>query len=197
MDLGAFSPTGVFSTFQRAIRGDDEYDSGMARKEPGKKKAGKRTIPAGMAEFAVDRETLMRFFRPPVSDSTFYKLLKDGYIVPVEAVSGRYRLNLSLVRMGLAPVSEPPGDLEEGKRERIVRLGLWMLAPKFAECPSWLLLREPTDEELERAALFALSCLPKFKTLQSDRDRKEFVQGAVDAIFLKEQGIEICDLADA
>jgi len=45
-------------------------------------------MPPGMPDFAVDRKTLMRFFRPPVSDSTFYKLQKEGYIVPVEGVSG-------------------------------------------------------------------------------------------------------------
>ena len=67
-------------------------------------------LPEGVPEYAVDRATLMTFFRPPVSESTFYKLQQGGYIVPVEGVSGRYRLNASLSRLGLKPVAELPQD---------------------------------------------------------------------------------------
>ena len=32
----------------------------------------------------------MTFFRPPIGKSKFYDLQQEGYIAPVEAVSGRY-----------------------------------------------------------------------------------------------------------
>jgi len=141
-----------------------------------------RTLPAEVPEYAVDRETLMAFFRPPVSESTFYKLQKEGYIMPVEAVSGRYRLNLSLTRLGLKPVTElPKTDDESARRDRVVRLGLWLMAPDLIERPPWLLTRDPTDAEQSLAVLTALYIVPRFTTLATDYERRAFVQGCADA----------------
>jgi len=76
------------------------------------------SLPQGTVEYAVDRAALMKFFRPPVSESTFYKLQQDVYIVPVEGVSGRcYRLNISLARLGLNPVADVPAD-EDPRADR-------------------------------------------------------------------------------
>ena len=79
------------------------------------------TLQPGVPEYAVDRATLMTFFRPPVSESTFYKLQQGGYIVPVEGVSGRYRLNASLSRLGLKPVAAAwTADSAQCARDRCV-----------------------------------------------------------------------------
>ena len=51
--------------------------------------ARKHKLQPDMPEYAVDRDTLMQYFRPPISESTFYKLQKEGYIIPMEGVSGR------------------------------------------------------------------------------------------------------------
>jgi len=40
-------------------------------------------LPPGMPEFAVDRETVTGFFKPPIGKSTFHDLVGKGLIVPL------------------------------------------------------------------------------------------------------------------
>ena len=77
------------------------------------------SLPQGTVEYAVDRATLMKFFRPPVSESTFYKLQQDVYIVPVEgcpaATGSTFRWHASA---STRSPTFPPARI----RERIVDL---------------------------------------------------------------------------
>ena len=147
--------------------------------------AKKRSLPPDTPDYAVDRETLMQFFRPPVSQSTFYKLQKEGYIVPVESVSGRYRLNLSLIRLGLEAVSQlPDGPDENLEEEQALRLGLWLAAPDAIEAPAWLIDTEPSEGILSRASLLGLWHYRELKDITAPDERRAYVEGALDAAYL-------------
>jgi len=71
-------------------------------------KPSRSILPPGTAEFAVDREGVTRFTRPSIGKSTFHDLVAKGTIVPVNGLRGFYRLNESLIRLGLQPVSSLP-----------------------------------------------------------------------------------------
>ena len=81
--------------------GRDRFHAMAAKKKTTAK------LPPGIPDHAVDQETLMRFFGPPIGRSTFYYLVRRGVIVKIKEVQGYYLLNESLVRLGL-PRLRPP-----------------------------------------------------------------------------------------
>lgn len=120
-----------------------------------KKKATSK-LPPGIPEHAVDQETLMRFFRPPVGRSTFYNLVKKGVIVKLKEVKGYYLLNESLIQLGLQPVSELPADPKAAQREQELQtLAMNMAAPDVE--PKRLQGADRlTDPEKLRVAMMAI-----------------------------------------
>ncbi len=82
------------------------------------KKAATSKLPPGIPERAVDRETLMRFFEPPIGRSTFYKMVNKGVFIKVDGVRGFYRLNESLLQLGLQPVMDLPESPKAAQREQ-------------------------------------------------------------------------------
>ena len=68
--------------------------------------------------------------------------------------------------------------------EETVRLALWLAAPDVAEEPSWLLLRDPTDEQTKQAAGLAAVCHGAMRMLGTREERRHFVNGAIDAVYL-------------
>jgi len=124
-----------------------------------KKKATSK-LPPGIPEHAVDQETLMRFFRPPVGRSTFYNLVKRGVIVKLKEVKGYYLLNESLIQLGLQPVSELPVNPNAAQREQeLQKLAMSMAAPDVEPKPKPKRLQGAdrlTLPEKSRVALMAI-----------------------------------------
>jgi hypothetical protein len=146
----------------------------------------KGTLPEDMPEYAVDKDTLMQFFRPPIGKSKFYELQQDGFIVPVEGVKGRYRLNLSLARLGLVPVKKlPSGPDERQEEERMVRLALWLAAPDAIESPAWLLDEDPPSEMQGSAAMRAAWYYRDLEKMGRAEERRSYVEGVLDALHMR------------
>lgn len=132
-----------------------------------KRKQGRRAeLPEGMHDFAVDRETLMLFFHPPISKSKFYDLQKQGFIVPVSGVSGRYLLKLSLVRMGLPAVPDLP-PLKKREKE----------PADIAPTPD----KTTSDRDGEGGTDFITFLLRKHLGPDVPDDRLDHVRGVLDA----------------
>jgi hypothetical protein len=154
-------------------------------------------------EFAVDRETMTRFFAPPIVKSTFHDLVGRGLIVPVKGLRGYYRLNASLERLGLRAVAELPGKDGREREMRLACLALWLAAPDVALKPSILLEDDDlTPEEKSHAVVLALHFLRGMREAGLDEPgaaaagqveaglrekRKAFVEGAIDAFCLKDR----------
>ena len=73
-------------------------------------RASSKSASSAFPEFAVRRETISRFFDPPMARSTFHDFVNKGKIVPVKGIRGFYKLNDSLRRLGLREVPNLPQD---------------------------------------------------------------------------------------
>lgn len=107
-------------------------------------------------DFAVRREVILKFFEPPISKSTFYELVAKGKIAEVRELRGYYRLNESLSRLGLKPVSElPPGrDVKGIGHRELVDLALNLCRPDlFLEPPELMDCALTEDDILEVSSL--------------------------------------------
>jgi hypothetical protein len=114
--------------------------------------------PTGYPEFAVRRETISRFFDPPMPRSTFHDFVNKGKIVPVKGIRGFYRLNDSLRRLGLREVPHPP---KESKRatEDILRMAFTQIDLLIFPAPAWMLGVEELDQkDVDHARLVATRC---------------------------------------
>jgi len=140
-------------------------------------------LPPGITDHAVDQETLMRFFGPPIGKSTFYNLVRKGVIVKMKEVQGYYLLNESLVRLGLPHVSELPAPPDAAWRERqLTELALSLAAPDVVPRPSWMLTDDRlTAHERSHVALLAMSHFRELQKITLQPERLAYVTGAFDA----------------
>jgi hypothetical protein len=66
-------------------------------------------------------------------------------------------------------------------QDSAVRLGLWLVAPDVVDRPSWLLMRDPTDQEKQGAALIVHAHENNLKGIESHMERRAYIEGALDA----------------
>lgn len=138
------------------------------------------TLPPGVPEFAVDRETITRFFQPPIGKSTFHDLVGKGRILPVKGLRGFYRLNESLVRLGLRPVAELPKNSSRSG-EDLLRWAFSMVDPRLFPEPSWMLCSDPTEIETKAAMLMASVHRPHLEEFESVEEKLAYAAGSIDA----------------
>jgi hypothetical protein len=143
-------------------------------------KSSSSPLPPGIPEFAVDREAITRFFSPPIGKSTFHDLVGKGTIVPVKGVRGFYRLNESLIRLGLKPVSALP-ETKIRTGEEIMRLALSLIDPVTFPHPPWLLIDEPTAVEMSLAEFLVSIHEPHIAQLSSIGEKLAYGAGTLDA----------------
>ena len=77
---------------------------------PGMSKPSSKSEPTDCPDFGVRRETISRFFSPPMPCSTFHDYVNKGKIIPLKSIPGFYKLNESMRRMGLREVRKLPED---------------------------------------------------------------------------------------
>ena len=147
------------------------------------KKKTTAKLPPGIPDHAVDQETLMRFFGPPIGKSTFYNLVGRGVIVKIKEVQGYYLLNESLVRLGLPPVSGLPLTPDAAGRERqLVELAMSLAAPDVVPVPSWMLTDDRlTAHEKSHVGLLAMHHYRNMQNITLQPDRLDYLKGVLDA----------------
>lgn len=99
----------------------------------------------GNPEYAVRRETISRYFEPPLPRSTFHDFVNKGIIIPMKRLRGFYLLNASLSRLGLREVLKLPEAPAKRSLEDIVRLAFSLIDPLLFPPPAWLLAVEELD----------------------------------------------------
>jgi hypothetical protein len=139
-------------------------------------------LPPGVPDHAVDHDTLLRFFAPPIGKSTFYNLVKRGVIVKIKEVQGYYLLNESLVRLGLPPVSELPATPDAAQREvQLAELAMRLAAPDVVRPPRWMLGDVIlTDHEKSHVALLAMFHQRQMEDVTERPEREAYVDGVLD-----------------
>lgn len=137
--------------------------------------------PPGYPEFAVRRETISRYFDPPLAQSTFHDFVSKGKIVPMKGIRGFYLLNDSLRRLGLREVPSLP---ESAKRstEDILRLAFTLIDPVVFPPPSWLLEAEVLDfNDADHARLQAEKHADALNALANAEEKHAYLGGVLDA----------------
>ena len=153
-------------------------------------KPSSKNEPTDCPEFGVRRETISRFFSPPMPRSTFHDYVNKGKIIPLKGLRGFYKLNESLRRMGLREVGKLPEDPPSRTTEEIIRLAFHSIDPDVFPAPSWLMDEAAIDgkdaELAELAELIFAQHAEEVTALGSDRDKYHYLQGVLDGYWIKE-----------
>ncbi len=141
-----------------------------------------KTPPPSYPEFAVRRETIRRYFHPPLPRSTFHDFVNKGKILPVKGIRGFYRLNESLKRLGLREVPCLPAEVSKRSIEDILRLALTMIDPEVFPMPPWAVVQEELDlREIDHAKHLAEMHREAIESLESFQEKVAYGAGALDA----------------
>ena len=144
--------------------------------------------PTGYPEFAVRRETISRFFDPPLPRSTFHDLVNKGKIVPLKDLRGFYRLTDSLRRPGLREVPSVPQDPPKRTTEDILRLTFTLLDPVIFPAPPWLLTVEELDlRDIDQAKFLATAHRDELADLGSTEEKLAYFSGVLAAQMMLEE----------
>lgn len=153
--------------------------------KPSSKTAAK-AAPPEYPEFAVRRDGFNRYFDKPLPTSTFHDKVNEGIIVPLKGLKGFYKLNDSLARLGLRPVMKLPDPLPTRTTDDIIRLAFHAIDPEVFPAPSWLLDAEVIDgADANHAELLVAKHTADVAKLGSDREKHAYLQGALDAAFMR------------
>ena len=95
----------------------------------------------------------MRYFKPTISNTTFYELVNKGVIVPFKHLRGSFMLNESLRRMGLREVPDTPEDNPPILLKDLTWLAFTLLDPVVFPAPPWMLLHDKIDIQVYSKAL--------------------------------------------
>jgi hypothetical protein len=138
-------------------------------------------------DYGVRRETISRFFSPPLPRSTFHDLVQKGKIIPMKGIRGFYLLNESLRRLGLREVRELPVAPSQRSLEDIMRLAFTLIDQDVFQAPSWLLHVEGIDlRDADHAANLAERHREKVASFDSIQLKLAYFQGALDAVSMME-----------
>ncbi len=144
--------------------------------------ASRKQSPFAGPEFAVRREKFDSFFDKPLPRSTFHDMVNRGIIIPMKGLKGFYKLNESLFRMGLKPVSSLPDAPIDRTTEEIVRLAFSMIDPELFPAPSWLLsVASISGRDANHAVLISEKHSPDVLALPSHIEKIHYLQGVLDA----------------
>ena len=147
-------------------------------------KSSLKNEPADCPEFVVRRETISRFFYPPMPRSTFHDCVNKGKIIPLKGLRGFYKLNESLRRMGLREVGKLPEDPPSKTTEEIILLAFHSIDPDVFPAPSWLMDEAAIDGK--DAELIFAQHAEEVTALGFDRDKYHYLQGVLDSYWIKE-----------
>jgi hypothetical protein len=151
------------------------------------RKPSSKNEPTDCPEFAVRRETISRFFSPPLPRSTFHDFVSKGKIIPLKGIRGFYKLNDSLRRLGLREVAKLPEDPPSRTTEDIIRLAFHSIDPEVFPSPSWLMEEAAIDgKHAELAELVFARHAEEMTALGSDREKHHYLQGVLDGHWIKE-----------
>jgi len=136
-------------------------------------------------DFAVTRDVIMKFFSPPIGTTTFYDLVKRSKIAPVPGLRGYYRLNESLKRLKLPPVTKRPySEKEKDSIMVLSQLALNLLMPGKILTPPQLLDRWLTVTETEKLKEMVKQFRAALDKFETDEDRMDFAQGVMDGAYM-------------
>jgi hypothetical protein len=138
------------------------------------------SLPDGVPEFAVSRDTIRSFFRPEISPSTFHDLVKTGVILPFDGLRGFYKLNESLLRLGLRPVSALPTKNSRSNAD-MLRWAFSMIEPRLFPMPVWAMDCAFDRFQEDAARFLVLTHGPLLATLETDEEKQNYLAGALDA----------------
>jgi hypothetical protein len=151
-------------------------------------------------EFAVNREVLMKYFKPKIGKSTFYDLVQRGKIAEVHGLRGYYRLNESLRRLGLPAVDQLPSDerTSDGLSDRaLVDIALSICMPDELPVPSELLAHALTADEVLKVGSLQRAYSVALSDIHDRRARLNFAQGVRDAgMTMESEGVKIPGFAE-
>lgn len=132
-------------------------------------------------EFAVNYETISRYFEPRLPRSTFHDQVKKGMIIPLKGIRGFYLLNESLRRMGLREVRELPSEPDTRSLEDIVRLAFNLIDDMLFPAPSWMLYVEVIDpKDADHARSIFERCREKVEAYDNTPLKLAYFQGVLD-----------------
>ena len=144
-------------------------------------RASTKPSESGFPEFAVRRETIGRFFEPPMPRSTFHDLVNKGRIIPLKELRGYYLLNESLRRLGLREVKEPPSMVSERNMEEILRLAFHLIDPLVFPVPGWVLNEEELPyRDIDHAKEHAARHRDDVMALKGAEEKHAFLEGVID-----------------
>ncbi len=156
-----------------ALAGGYGYPMAACRKKPS---------PIDCPEFAVRAEVIISYTHPPISRSTFHKLVNKNRIVPVEDLGGYYLLNASLKLLGLREVRELPKEPEARSLEDIARLAFTAIDPLTFPEPSWADAAEGLDmNDVDHARLLFNLHREFVEELETPHERLHYFAGVLDA----------------
>ena len=143
--------------------------------------------PTGFPEFAVRRETISRYFDPPLPRSTFHDFVNKGTIIPMKGIRGFYLLNASLRRLGLREVPSLPESAATRSTEDLLRLAFTLIDPDIFPAPSWMLEVEELDlKDADHARLLADLHRDPVTALGSAVEKLAYFGGVLDAQVMME-----------
>ncbi len=150
-----------------------------------------KSPPTSFPEYAVRRETISRYFEPPLPRSTFHDFVNKGVIIPMKGIRGFYLLNASLRRLGLREVPKLPEEPAARSLEDIVRLAFSLIDPELFPAPSWLLTVEELDiKEADHARLLADQHREAVTALDGAELKIAYLGGVLDALVMIEEGMK-------
>ena len=149
-------------------------------KQSANRRIFKSLLPEGFPEFAVSRDTIRSFFHPEISTSTFHDFVKNGVVIPVDGLRGFYKLNESLLRLGLRPVSSLPTKNTRSSAD-MLRLAFSMIEPRLFPTPGWALdcAFDPFQEDALKYLVLTHGSF--LATLKFDEEKLGYLAGAIDA----------------
>ena len=134
-------------------------------------------------EFAVRRETISRYFNPPLANSTFHDLVNKGKIVPMKGMRGFYLLNDSLRRLGLREVQKLPLDPERRSFEDITRYAFTLIDSILFPEPTWANEIEVIDlRDMDHARSLADQHRDTVNGLEHHALKLQYFQGVLDGV---------------
>lgn len=144
-------------------------------------KTSPKSAATGFPEFGVGRETISKFFDPPMPRSTFYDFVNKGIIMPLKGIRGFYRLNDSLRRLGLREVATPPREASGPSTEDLVRLAFTLIDPVHFPDPPWLLTADVVNvKDMDHALLLAQVHRENVEGLETSIEKLAYFGGVLD-----------------
>jgi hypothetical protein len=145
-----------------------------------------KNLPTISKEFSVGRSDFDEYFAEPLPKSTFFDLVKNRKILPLKGRRGQYRLNASLIRLGLPPVdSLPQKPLATSSRRtgrEILELAFTFIDPHVFDVPSWVCDEDKLTKEDEiQARILANLFRSDVVALSSTEEKSGYAMGAFEA----------------